>query len=194
VVSIGLFAKTFEQPIEKVIVGSTGASTLSFVNADGATNYGVELEIRKNLSTIGRALTPFTVFANTTLMHSRIRPGNEGISSNTSAERPMQGQAAYVVNAGVSYATAGGRISATGLYNVVGRRITEVGQLPVPDAYELPRHVIDCSAQALITSQVAMRFDAKNLLNAPYQVAQGAVTRLYYTTGRVFTLGLTFTP
>jgi TonB-dependent receptor len=191
VLSVGVFAKTFDQPIEKVIVGTTGAPTLNFVNAKGATNYGVEFELRKNLATIGHALTPFTFFANTTLMHSRIEPGNDSIASNTSALRPMQGQAAYVVNLGLSYISGGGRFSATALYNVVGRRITEVGQLPVPDAYELPRNVVDFSAQVLFTSQLALRLDAKNLLDAPYEVVQGAVTRLRYTTGRVLSLGLT---
>jgi outer membrane receptor protein involved in Fe transport len=106
----------------------------------------------------------------------------------------MQGQAGYVANLGLSYISSGGRVSATGLYNVIGRRIAEVGQLPVPDAYDLPRHIVDCSAQLLVTSQLALRFDGKNLLDAPYRTVQGSVTRLRYTTGRVLTLGLTLTP
>jgi outer membrane receptor protein involved in Fe transport len=194
VVSLGVFAKTFDRPIERVLVAAAGAPTLQFVNAKGATNYGVELEVRKNFATIVPALAPLTWFANATLMRSRIEPGNATIASNTSAVRPMQGQAGYVVNLGLSYLSGGGRISATTLYNVVGRRIAEVGQLPVPDAYDLPRHIVDCSAQVLVTPQLALRFDGKNLLDAPYRMVQGAVTRLRYTTGRVLTFGLTWTP
>jgi TonB-dependent receptor len=194
VVSIGVFAKQFDHPIEKVIVAQTGASALSFVNARGASNVGVEVEVRRNLSMLASGLLPFTAFANATLMRSRIRPGNDSLASNTSANRPMMGQAAYVVNAGLTYATPNGRLSATVLYNVVGRRIVEVGQQPLPDAYELPRHVVDATVQAQLTSRIAMKLDTKNLLDAPYRVAQGSVTRLRYRAGRVFTLGVTLTP
>src|SRR5262249_2171611 len=47
VISVGLFAKQFHSPIERVEVATSGASNYSFVNADGAVNYGVELEARK---------------------------------------------------------------------------------------------------------------------------------------------------
>ena len=49
VVSVGVFAKRFDDPIERVFVIQTGALANSFVNADKADNYGVELEVRKNL-------------------------------------------------------------------------------------------------------------------------------------------------
>src|SRR6185503_6064299 len=59
VISVAGFAKHFTNPIEKIMVGSTGAPTLSFVNATGAINYGVEIELRKNLGSIAEALQPF---------------------------------------------------------------------------------------------------------------------------------------
>ena len=40
VLSFGVFAKTFTDPIEKVIIQSTGTNMLSFVNADAATTTG----------------------------------------------------------------------------------------------------------------------------------------------------------
>jgi TonB-dependent receptor len=194
VVSLGVFAKRFDHPIEMVIVAQTGASALSFVNAQTASNLGVEIEVRRNLSLLSPDLLPFTVFVNTTLMRSRIRPGNDSIASNTSPNRPMMGQAAYVVNAGLTYATPNGRLSATALYNVVGRRIAEVGQQPLPDAYELPRHVVDATVRAQLASRLAVKLDTKNLLDAPDRVVQGSVTRLRYRAGRAFTLGVTLTP
>ena len=194
VISIALFAKQFDHPIEKVIVAQTGASALSFVNAAGANNFGVELEVRRNLSLLSPSLLPLTVFTNVTLMRSRIRPGNDSIASNTSADRPMMGQAGYVVNAGLTYATPNGRLTATGLYNLVGRRIVEVGQQPLPDAIELPRHVVDVTVQTQLGARFAVKLDAKNLLDAPYRVVQGSVTRLRYHAGRVVSLGVTLTP
>jgi hypothetical protein len=193
IVSVGAFAKRFDRPIEKVLVATTGANALSFVNADAAYNYGVELELRKNLLSVTPVLAPFSVFANATLMRSEIRPGNDSISSLTSAERPMVGQAPYVVNAGLVYTSAGG-VSATLLYNVVGRRIVEAGSFPLPDTYEEARQVVDASLQAPLGGRLTLKLDAKNLLDAEYRVTQGSVLRHGYTAGRSFAAGLSWQP
>jgi outer membrane receptor protein involved in Fe transport len=193
ILSLGAFIKRFDSPIERVFVNQTGAAANSFVNADKADNYGVELELRKQLDWISPALTPLTLFANTTLMRSRITPGNSDISSLTSAERPMVGQSEYVVNGGLTYASQGG-FTATALYNVVGRRIIEAGALPFPDAYEQARHIVDFSMQVPVFQRTSLRFDAKNLLDAPYRVLQGDVLRARYKTGRVVSVGATWEP
>lgn len=194
VLSVGLFAKRFDAPIEKVIVGTTGAPALQFVNAKRANNYGAELEVRKNLGLLSRSLANLTLFANTTLMRSRITPGNGDISSLTSANRPMVGQAEYVLNAGFGWLSPSGRWSATALYNVVGRRIAEAGVDPLPDTYEEARHLVDVSLQFPLLGSVTGKFDGKNLLDAPYRMTQGSVLRERYKTGRVFSLGFTWKP
>lgn len=186
VFSVALFAKHFNDPIERIIVGTTGANLISFVNADGATNYGVELEGRKQLGEL-------TLFANTTLMRSRIQPGNDSIASLSSKNRPMVGQAEYVVNAGLSYNSIAG-FGATLLYNVVGARITEAGTIPLPDAYEQARHVVDLALRAPVTGNASLKIDAKNLLDTPVHISQGGVTRLWYRTGRMISVGMTWEP
>jgi hypothetical protein len=191
VVSIGGFAKRFHDPIERIEIGTSGSSTFSFVNTKGATNLGIELELRARLDRLTDALAPFTTFANATFMRSQIQVGNEDISALTSTVRPMAGQSPYVVNAGLSWARDEGA-SATLLYNVVGRRIVAVGSKPVEDTYELPRQALDLSAQAPIRSDVLLRLNAKNLLDAPTRQTSGTVTRLEYRTGRVFQVGLTW--
>lgn len=194
VVSVAVFHKRFQDPIERILVGTTGASAVSFVNAEAATNLGVELEVRKMLPLIAPSLPPATVFANATIMESDITPGAEGVSSLTSSQRPMVGQAGYVVNAGVTVADPASRLNATLLYNVVGKRIVDAGTLPLPDAYEQPRHLLDLSLQLPLADATSVKLDAKNLLDAPHLVTQGSVTRLRYRTGRVYSLGVTWTP
>jgi outer membrane receptor protein involved in Fe transport len=193
-VSFGLFAKHFDNPIERVIVAEAGAPSLKYVNANGAKNYGAEIEVRKGLALLSPSLANFTVFSNVTLMHSEIEPGNDEISALTNSKRPMFGQANYVVNGGLSWINGSGRYSATVLYNVVGRRIAQTGQEPLPDAYEEARHIIDASFQFPLFSQITMRLDGKNLLDAPYRMTQGDVLRARYKTGRLFGLGLTWRP
>ena len=132
------------------------------MNAERADNYGVELELRKSLDFVAAGLAPLSVFANTTLMQSKITPGNTDISALTSTDRPMVGQAEYVVNGGLTYAAANG-LSATALYNVVGPRIVEAGALPFPDAYEQARHVVDFSLQV----PVMRRYNAQTGYEKP---------------------------
>ena len=191
VLSVGVFAKRFEDPIERVYVTLTGTSANSFVNAEKANNYGVEFEVRKGLGMLAQALEPLTAFANATLMQSDITPGNTDISSLTNADRPMVGQAEYVLNGGLTYGNGGG-LSATVLYNVVGPRIVEAGTLPFPDAYEQERHVMDLSVQFPVISNTSLKLDAKNMLDEPYEIVQGGVVRSRYRAGRVFSLGFSW--
>jgi TonB dependent receptor/Carboxypeptidase regulatory-like domain/TonB-dependent Receptor Plug Domain len=192
VISVGVFAKRFKNPIEQIQIGATGASTLSWVNAEAAHNYGAELEVRKSLAGLTGLLAPFTLFANTTLMKSDITPGADSLSSLTNSNRPMVGQAEYVVNTGLTYSNYSGSVNATVLYNVVGPRIVEAGVDPRPDTYERERHVLDFSLRLPAFAGLSMKLDAKNLLDAEYRFTQGDVVRHRYTAGRTFALGFSW--
>jgi hypothetical protein len=194
VISIGVFAKRFRNPIEQIIIASTGASRLSWVNTDAAHNYGAELELRTSLGRVADALSAFTIFGNVTLMQSEIDVGEQNVAALTNTRRPMVGQAEYVANAGLAYSSYGGGLNATLLYNLVGPRIVEAGINPLPDTYEQSRHILDFSLQVAALAGVSVKLDAENLLNQRYLRTQGAVTRLRYDTGRTFALGLSWTP
>lgn len=191
--SVAVFAKRFDAPIERVEVPTSGTSQYTFINALGADNLGLEVEARKGLGTFGAWLTPLTLFANATIMRSEIDPGNAGISAST-LKRPMVGQAPYVVNAGLTYANASGAMSATALYNVVGERISIVGTNNLPDTYERPRQVLDLSLRFPLMRDVGGKVDARNLFDSETLVKQGDVVRESYRSGRVFTVGLTWRP
>ncbi|MCC7132388.1 MAG: outer membrane beta-barrel protein [Gemmatimonadales bacterium] len=191
VVSIGVFAKRFENPIEKIIVLQAGTAALSYVNATSADNLGAEVEFRKNLGGIATSLLPFSVFANTTVMRSRIEPGSQVL---TNADRPMVGQSGYIINGGVNYLHPSGRFNLTALYNVAGRRIAEAGATGLPDTYEEARSLIDVTGQATLWGDLSMKIDAKNLLDAPYHFVQGDVTRARYRSGRVLSVGFSWRP
>jgi len=193
VVSVALFAKRFTNPIERVYQGSSGTRIITFLNADGADNYGVELEARKSLGMIADALANVTLSTNATVMASTIRLA-PGASAVTNTRRAMVGQAPYMFNTGLTWSSNSGRSSATLLYNVVGARITEAGELPLPDVKEMERHVVDFSLRLPVTDRMSLRADAKNLLDAPYRFVQGPVTRESYRMGRGFTLGLNWRP
>jgi hypothetical protein len=194
IVSAALFAKRFKEPIERILVSSasTSAGVVTWVNAEGANNYGLELELRSSLAPLSPALQAFGVTFNTTLMQSEITPGADSLSSLTSATRPMVGQAEYVVNAGLNYTSRS--FFANVMYNVVGPRIREAAIQPLPNVIEHARNIVDVSLQAPIGTRASLKLDAKNLLDAPFRLTQGTVERHFYRTGRAYSLGVSWTP
>ena len=191
VLSVAVFAKHFIDPIERIYRGTSGTRVTTFENAKSADNYGVELEARKGLGFLSSGLRPFSIFSNATLMKSKIEIGELG-AGTTDDSRAMVGQAPYVVNAGITYADESGRTSVTTLYNIVGRRIYSASLLPLPNVFEESRNMLDLSVRFPVWRGVSGKFDAKNLLDEPYEVTQGTVTRESYRAGRVFTAGLTW--
>jgi TonB-dependent receptor len=193
--SLALFAKRFDKPIERVYQASgSGTRTVIYTNADAATNYGIEAEVRKSLGFLTPGLNRFQVFSNVTVMQSTIDLGDSTKASATNLKRRMVGQAPYVVNAGLTYqATANGG-SATLLFNRVGPRIDAAGDRPLPDVIEEARNGLDLSLRLPVTGAFSARFDAKNLFDAPFKVTQGAVTREQYRTGRTVQAGLIWRP
>ncbi len=187
--SIGVFAKNFSNPIERIYLGTSGTRIVTFANAESAKNYGVELEMRKGLGFVAEALESTSVFANTTLMSSEIE-----LAQGSSESRPMVGQSPYVVNTGISYAHRESGVSATALYNLSGRRITSAAEAPLPSVYEQSRHALDLSLRFPLLAGLRAKADVENLLDAPYEQIQGTVVRERYRTGRTFSFGVTWQP
>lgn len=194
-ISVALFAKQFDHPIERVYQSAgSGTRTVFYVNARSADNYGVEFEVRRELGVLGRPLAPWSVFTNVTVMRSMIQLGDSTRSSSTNLNRAMVGQAPYVINTGLTYTSKSGRSSATLLYNRVGERIDAAGDAPLPDVVERPRDVVDASLRLAVGGSVSVRLDGTNLLDTPHETVQGSVTRERFQTGRTLQVGLTWQP
>ncbi len=189
VISVGVFAKRFDDPIEQRFLARSGTNTRTYENADQADNGGVELEVDQRLDRLHPALEPLSVFGNVTLMRSRVRTGRDG-----DAERAMVGQAPYVVNTGLTWSSPEGDLSATLLYNVVGERIVNAraSGTQVDDVLERPRHQVDLSIRFGLPGGASGKVDLKNLLDSPFQVVQGPVVREYHLSGRSISAGLSW--
>jgi hypothetical protein len=191
VLAAGLFAKRFHAPIEKVYQSTSNGDIVTFANADAATDYGVELEARKSLGFVAASLEPVSLFGNLTAMQSRVELGAaQGASTN--ANRPLVGQAPYVLNAGLTFASPTSTASVTLLYNRVGARVINAGADPLPDVLEHPRDMLDLSLRAPVRDGVSLRLDGTNLLDARHLETQGSVTRESWRTGRGFRFGVSW--
>ncbi len=190
VVAISAFYKRFQKPIEQ-IVQPQAEVRITYENAEGAHNYGLELEARQNLGIISEALNKFSINTNAALISSQVVLP-EGIGIQTSSERPLQGQCPYIVNVSVGYEDPNWGISGAMTYNVLGSRLSEVGNHGVPDVYEQARGQLDTTFSRVVADDFKLSFSAKNLLNPDVYYKMGDADYLRYKIGRSFSFGVSY--
>ena len=187
-VSLSTFYKRFEDPIEQIDLGGVDRS-VSWDNADSATNIGVEIETRGRMGFVSEALDEVFGAINIALIQSQVVLGEDSSGVSTSKERALQGQSPYVVNLQLGYDDAGDSgISAVLLYNVFGKRIRDVGRLGSPDIFEEPLHQLDFVYGHQLGEHWSLKFKAKNLLNQAVEFTQGSKVARRYRSGRAFSL------
>jgi len=184
VVSVGVFSKHFINPIERTEQATSGAYQARFQNAISATNYGIELELRKQL------LTNVSTFSNITLMHSLVQLDTTQGLSVTDKSRSLVGQAPYVMNTGVTYSSLDGKTNATLLFNRVGDRIFAAGVMPLPNIMEKARNLLDVTVKIPVAQKITARIDMRNMLNARYSYTQGTLEREGFNAGRTLSFGV----
>ena len=195
VLAVSVFHKRFTKPIETFII-PTGRGVVSYQNAKGAVNTGVELEGRKGLDFIGSQLKELSILANVTWVHSRVEIDAASGGIQTSQERPLAGQSPFVVNAALDWTHEKTKTRGRLLYNVQGRRIAEVGTQGIPDTYEQPRHIVDFSVAQGVGEHVDLKFTIENLFDSPVRFTQGesgdAPIARSYNLGQTFWLLATY--
>lgn len=196
-----LFAKSFDQPIERVLVPGTG-ELLTYVNVESAELRGVEFDLYKTLGAlndIGWAnpswLPDFQwqnwyVSGNYAWIDSTIELGSAA-SIQTTRERPLQGQSPYVVNLQLGYINPESGRELSLVYNRFGRRISNVGTNGAPDIYEEPFDQLDfVYKQELPWAGWTLKARAKNLLDPNVEFTQGDGITREYRKGRELNLAI----
>jgi TonB-dependent receptor len=168
-VSLAAFYKHFDSPIEWTYTVAGGTDLVySYKNALSADNYGLELDLRKDLGFIG--LENFSLSFNGALIRSHVH-FEEG---SREADRPMQGQSPYLINTGLFYNNKDLGLDIAVLYNRIGRRIIGVGRSEgstggediarVPDSYEMPRNSLDFTLSKSLGGHFDIKFYVRNIL------------------------------
>ena len=166
-VTISAFYKRFQDPIEVVIVPSSG-QIITFQNAEKATNLGLEFDFRKQLTFVEGLYAG----GNVALITSTITLPEGGTQTND--KRALQGQSPYLINVEVGYETPGDVSTLVAvLYNVNGRRISQVGDLGIPDIYDQPVHQLDAVVRQEFGSGLSLSIRGRNLLNYAIVQKQG---------------------
>jgi len=165
ILSASLFYKNFNSPIEEIYSPGQNNPERTFDNAlNGAVNYGLELELRKNLGFIKHFLRDFSFNANLTLLNSKVEL--EGLQTiSTEKSRRMQGQSPFTINLGLFYDNYDLGTSVNILYNKFGRRISEVGNNGYADIEEEGNDIVDITASQKLFGNFEVKFTVKDLLN-----------------------------
>ncbi len=169
-ISVALFYKHFDNPIEWTFVNTGGGSRIfTFENALSGQNLGVEIDLKKRLDFIG--LKDFSAVVNGSLIKSKVKFDE----SSTEDERPLQGQSPFLVNAGLFYQSEPLSLTAGLMYNIIGKRIVGIGLKSksenstvnddIPDMYEMPRNVLDFTVTKRIGKQVEIAAAVKDIFS-----------------------------
>ncbi|RAJ83114.1 TonB-dependent receptor [Chitinophaga dinghuensis] len=196
VLNIGVFYKHLQHPIEKMREDVTNTeykdgwnySSIFYDNAVSAQVMGAEAEIKKSLSFIpGNVFRQLSVVLNGTYIHSTTerRKVHNDYSSDTAHTDggPLQGQAPYIVNAGLFYENVATGTKASFVYNFNGPSIyaksvrtindsTLTDRHTRPDLLQLGTHLLDFSLTQRIIKSLQVKFSIQNLLDQSYRLVE----------------------
>ena len=164
--SVSLFYKGFKNHIELEF-----SDSYYWQNVDKSHVAGIELEGKKKLSKHFdfRANLTF-VKSTTTFVRTRIEAvGAANVTYyEDTVERPMFGQAPYILNGLLTYTSDSLGLSFNISYNVQGPRLVIGSNNPfIPDVYELQRHLVDLKAIKSFGKHFSVSATVRNVLNEP---------------------------
>jgi len=194
VITLGGFFKRFENPIEfRLDPGTNADRRLYFYqNARNANTYGIELEVRKNLSFLDKTnslLERMTVFGNFTYLFSEVSFADELSGSPVSVNRPIQGQSPYLINGGIQYSSRADGLSISVLYNRIGQRLSLVGNSEFPDIYERPRDLVDFQlSKRILKKKGELKLQVSDIFNQAVYLYENVDSQKSYSkhTDRLF--------
>jgi TonB-dependent receptor len=216
VVSIGVFGKLLESPIEQIMRPSAGGQIISFDNTDGGIVSGVELEYAKNLSFLAKKgnretsyLKNFSLAGNVAYIYSQITiKDNSGFTTNP--KRPLQGASPIMVNVSAKYdkvlrranselGKAPMKFMASLSYSYSGKSLFAVGTQSMGDQYQFQNHLLNAVVQLKINQKWAVGLKGINLTDNLFRVMQQDVVNVggwqdanSYRTGRLFSFSASY--
>jgi hypothetical protein len=176
-VSVSVFGKKFQNPIEQIVAEGSVPSNLllTYTNPNSATLCGVEIEFRKKITSW------LDVYTNASAMNSKVIVN--GI------KRQLQGQSNYIVNSGVNFHKKNNILNLT--YNRVGDRISAIGFQGYENIFENSRDVLDITFLRKLPKG-EIKFNIGDVFAQPTTYYQKSQNRNLIKTNNEQTISLTF--
>jgi len=174
VLSLSGFYKYFRDPLLRTVSGRNGC-TYGYINGESADNFGMEVDLRKDLTFLPGILQRLSVGTNVTVVRSSVV-----ISPVFGTFLPgldLEGQSPWLVNGNLSWRSESGRFSGTVLYNHFADRIVRYGFASAnvaqgPNVVEIGRGTLDAKVQLALGRGTTVSMAARNLTNARVQFYQ----------------------
>ncbi|MBQ4833360.1 TonB-dependent receptor [Pseudoalteromonas sp. MMG010] len=213
--SVALFYKDIENPIEMVeLAGVGGASPqLLTANASSGKLAGIEVDFLTDFSFINADWSALFLSGNVTLSDSSVDLGiddSDGVDSLfesqlkdaldadtvsnivTNNERRLVGHSQWVANLQVGYDSPDGFHSSSLVYNVFGPRIIVPGTRGNEDAQEQSFHSLDLVYSYFPNFNSKVNFKVKNILGQEKEIEQEGLTLWKQETGTELSLSFSY--
>ncbi|MGC6491191.1 MAG: TonB-dependent receptor domain-containing protein [Flavobacteriales bacterium] len=197
------FLKDLYNPIE-IVAYTADEDNIQPINSGNARLMGLEVEARKNLNEIVDGLS---LNINASYITSKvIIVGDEYVSrlnnlregEEFSDSREMQGQAPYLINAGLSYKTDDNKVEGGLFYNVQGPTLSIVGINNRPDIYTSPFNSLNLNLLYKFSDRSQFSLNIKNMIDEKKELVTesfGIDPEIYssYSPGRTIAFKWTYT-
>ncbi len=178
-VSLALFHKTFDNPIEKTLM--TGGEVFSYRNGEDGTVSGAELDFRKEMElSLGSAF----VSGNLSLIDSEVTISGES--------RKMQGQPDMLANVQAGIDDLENGLDYTLVINYQGESLYSA-TLPGssdPEVTQEPRTEIDLNMNYDLGNDLTLKGSLKNILDDEVKLTQSGNNYRSYKKGREVSVGM----
>ena len=183
--SVALFYKDMEKPIERVVqlASGTAGNSRTFQNADSGELTGVEIEGKKEfVLDEGFSKSVFVSF-NIALIDSEV-------ALSSGRVRELQGQPEYTANLILGYDDIVSGQQLTLLLNQSGASIADVGLFGAPDIIFEPRLEANLVYKLDLTDALTVKAKIDNLLNSEVEYTQGGQPYQIYEKGTKYSVSV----
>ena len=143
-----------------------GNDVLSFANADNATSYGAEVEIRKRMNFFNSSFFDnLIIYANGAYIKGSVQFNGQTINS------PLQGQSPYLINGGITWTADNDNFSLNILYNRIGQRLKFRSAEPSGrnNIFERSRDVLDFQvSKKFLNNRLETKLTISDVFAQPY--------------------------
>lgn len=190
-ISLALFLKEFENPVERTIVFDNGR-LFRFENQEESQLYGLEMDFKKDyIFDLGNVHNVF-VSGNVAFIESEVTLTPSAATREFNGEkntRDMQGQPGYLFNIQVGYDNILTGHKATLLFNKQGEQIFSSAEAGEGEVIEESFDQLDFNYQYSLSDDSALKFSVKNILDDARVISQRGLITDSYKTGTEFSLG-----
>lgn len=170
IISASVFYKKFKNPIELLLLPTSGQPSYQYTNLKSAKDLGFEIDFRKSLDFISQDaafLKNIFISGSFTWLDANVElePSKDTEGVSYKRDRPLYGQSPYIINGGLNY--TGKSVGVNVLYNRYGKRIVYASSGISYDEYEKPRDVIDLqfNYKFLKQQRAELKLNISDLLN-----------------------------